>query len=327
MNKTLKIASVVVVLFLLTSLFYSYKNANKKTSDPIVAAPITGCYVATLSKDIYTLIINQEKGVSVSGTLAYKNFDKDSSSGSFNGTFSNDILLGDYTFYSEGMYSVRQVIFKKVGDTFIEGFGPVATVNGQEKLENTATVKYDTKMSFIKSTHCNDLSVYTEQSGTYSFNYNSNFTVVGGEETKPTKDWRLDATTLGVLLSTLTVPKSYMPGTNFSDAKFTIGRSTNPADIKSCLSVPNDKTVTSAKIAGYPAKKIQTIGAAAGNLYETTTYRAILDGDCYALEYTIHSTNIANYSPDQNIKEYDKAKIQQELETIIATMRWQLASN
>ncbi len=78
-------------------------------------------------KDVYTIHIVSQEGKAVSGNLSFKNYEKDSSSGTFVGTYENGILLADYTFNSEGMTSVMQVIFKKVDDGFVRGYGPVDT--------------------------------------------------------------------------------------------------------------------------------------------------------------------------------------------------------
>lgn len=55
----------------------------------------------------------------------------------------------------------------------------------------------------------------------------------------------------------------------------------------------------------------------AGNYYETTSYRTVYNDECYAIEYTIHSTNIDNYSPDQGITKFDKEKITSILDAMV----------
>ena len=84
---------------------------------------VMGCYVDALEKDVYTLNILSVSGESFSGTLSFNNFEKDSSSGVFEGTYKDGILLGDYSFQSEGMYSVVQTIFKNTDKGFVRGYG------------------------------------------------------------------------------------------------------------------------------------------------------------------------------------------------------------
>ena len=173
-----------------------------------------------------------------------------------------------------------------------------------------------------------DLKTYTEPSGIYRFSFDPRFMVISGDDTKPTKDWRLNSTAEGILLTMLTIPRPYQPSTNFSEAKLTIGRSTDPSAIRDCVVVETwARTVASVTIDGYVFKKVSFSDAGAGNFYDTTSYRAVLDGDCYVIEYTVHSTNIGNYSPDQGIKEFDRANVQNELESAIQSSRFQLADN
>lgn len=171
---------------------------------------------------------------------------------------------------------------------------------------------------------------YIEKDGIFSFLYNSGF-VIQDDMKNQTTDWMLNNAdqTSGILLATLTIPRLFMSNTNFSEARFTVGRSSNPKDIKSCLvkSVYEDPAVIDQEISGIPFKRFSSSDAAAGNFYETTSYRAIVDGDCYALEYTIHSTNIGNYSPDQGIKEFDKSKVTKELESIIESFKFLINTN
>lgn len=301
------------------------KTPAEETPIVITENSIIGCYTAHLEKDIYTLVIQSEdKGV-VTGILAYNNYEKDSSSGSFSGTFTNGILLGNYSFNSEGMRSDRQVIFKKTQDSFVQGFGPVKTVDGKEVFDSNQ-ISYDSKSTFNKVNNCTEH--FVNSNNVFSFDYNPFFQNIWGFEF-PTKDWSLDSKYNGILLSSVIIPKTYLPNTNFSDVRLTIGRSTDVNAIKSCLNKTQDnyKEEGSTNIGGYPFKKFTFNGAAAGNFYDSVSYKGLIDGDCYAIESTIHSTNIGNYSPDQGIKEFDKARIQNEIEKIIKSFKFLISSN
>jgi hypothetical protein len=145
MQTSTKIVLITLAVVLIGIIIYVAKGG------PI--ASIKGCYVAKLDKDVYTLNITSQKLTAVEGTLAYKNFEKDSSSGALVGTFNNNILLADYSFQSEGTDSVRQVIFKKDGDKFIEGFGPVEIEDGKETFINPENVTFESA-AFVKSEEC-----------------------------------------------------------------------------------------------------------------------------------------------------------------------------
>lgn len=328
-NKNLTIFLVIIVIIVIGVFVYisQQKPVIPKENIPIVSQDsIKGCYVAKLSKDVYTLNIKSENNGVVSGVLAYNNYEKDSSSGSFNGTFKDNILLGTYSFDSEGMHSDNQLIFKKVGNSFVQGFGPTKIIDGKETFENISAINFDSNSTFIKNESC--VENFTSANNIFSLSYNSFFKLYDGKNSG-TKDWRLDAKQDGILLARITIPRTYMPNTNFSDANLTIGVSTNPQAIKSCASDMSNGEINGGvkTISGYPFSKLLLSGAGAGNLYETTSYRGLLDGDCYVLEYTIHSTNIGNYPPEQGVKEFDKNKIQNELETIINSFKFLVNSD
>jgi hypothetical protein len=120
---------------------------------PIVEQPaitveksVVGCYEAHLGKDLYSLAILSQQGETFEGTLRFKNFEKDSSSGTFKGTYKDGILLGDYSFQSEGMDSVMQVIFKSSGDGFIRGYGDMNATG--DRFANLNGITYDSSAVF-----------------------------------------------------------------------------------------------------------------------------------------------------------------------------------
>ncbi|OGI63485.1 hypothetical protein A2914_01530 [Candidatus Nomurabacteria bacterium RIFCSPLOWO2_01_FULL_41_21] len=160
MKNNLKVIIAVIVLVIIIAFIY----ANKvKTTFPIpsrnIPVPvipvvmedsITGCYVATLGKDVYTLTILSQVGETFKGTLLFKNFEKDSSSGTFVGTYKDGILLGDYSFQSEGTNSIMQVIFKKEGNSFVRGYGEVK--DGGARFSDLNNITYDSSTVFRTST-------------------------------------------------------------------------------------------------------------------------------------------------------------------------------
>lgn len=151
MKNTFIIALGIVVLVAVVLAFaLSTKKTNELTAEenPLVTEnSIVGCYVATLGQDVYSLSILSQQGESFNGTLVFKNFQKDSSSGTYNGTYRDGILLGDYSFQSEGMYSVMQVIFKKVGDNFVRGYGEMNEEGN--RFANLNAITYDGSAVFV----------------------------------------------------------------------------------------------------------------------------------------------------------------------------------
>ena len=115
---------------------------------------IAGCYVMHSGKDVYTLVVESKDGENVTGKVSFNNFEKDSSSGSFTGKFDGTILLGNYSFDSEGMHSNRQLVFKLVGGNLIEGFGDVTVEGDKEVFKDISAVTYNPQFMFSKSSGC-----------------------------------------------------------------------------------------------------------------------------------------------------------------------------
>jgi membrane-bound inhibitor of C-type lysozyme len=169
----------------------------------------------------------------------------------------------------------------------------------------------------------NGTDSFTDQSKTFSFNYPSSFVLSGGE-TGYTQDWSQEATTSGLVLAVVSTPDNYQPKTNFGDAKFTVGTSADPQAVSSCTTTTYGSMGSSTQVIinSVPYTKITFSDAGAGNLYQTTSYRTVRNSQCYAVEYTIHSSNIGNYSPDQGITPFDQTSIQNSLESIVQSFKF-----
>lgn len=150
MKKSLLIVIIGVILILG---FFAWKKNNAVTPTDMTAS-IKGCYVAGTDKDVYTLSIDTQTEAVVSGTLSFDNYQKDSSSGTVVGAYENGIFLADYSFQSEGVNSMMQVIFKRVGNDFVRGYGPM-NVEGT-KFASTDNITYDASspLHLFKKTDC-----------------------------------------------------------------------------------------------------------------------------------------------------------------------------
>lgn len=109
----------IIVLLILGGIFLYKRSAEA----PVVVQgyDIRGCYISALAKDVYTLKVDTQEGENFSGTLQFKNFEKDSSSGTYIGTYVDGVLSGEYAFQSEGLDSKVNTRFKKVGEAFVRG--------------------------------------------------------------------------------------------------------------------------------------------------------------------------------------------------------------
>lgn len=166
-------------------------------------------------------------------------------------------------------------------------------------------------------------STYTDASGIFSFSYPSQFTLSGGGIGYST-EWMQNATSSGMLLAKVSVPASYEPGTNFASSRFTLGASSDPSAVASCQKMANPSNATSSQVAidGVPFTKITYSGAGAGNFYEYTSYRTDHEGECYAIEYVIHSLNIHNFPSSAGIKEFDRSAVQQMFEGMVQSFKF-----
>lgn len=58
----------------------------------------------------------------------------------------DNILVGEYTFMSEGIQSIRQVAFKFEDSAFVEGYGETYTKEGKEYFKDIDSLKFNDSM-------------------------------------------------------------------------------------------------------------------------------------------------------------------------------------
>lgn len=103
--------------------------------------PKSFCYLGVIGKDSVFASIDDNLGT-ISGKLAYKNNEKDSSKGDVTGFKSGDTLKLTYQFQSEGTKSKRDIFFIQKDNTLIEGIGDHKEENGQSKYANEKKITY-----------------------------------------------------------------------------------------------------------------------------------------------------------------------------------------
>ena len=114
---------------------------------------VDGCYISILKKDTAILKITNEHG-KLMGSLVYKRFQKDSNDGTINGIFQDSLIIADYTFQSEGVTSVRQVVFKLSANTLLEGYGDINMNGDTARFKEISQLKYLDEQPFVKG-ECN----------------------------------------------------------------------------------------------------------------------------------------------------------------------------
>lgn len=121
------------------------------TFTPTNATPVnsTDCYAYINKKDSANLKL-VIKGEELTGDLSYKFFEKDSNKGTISGEIKGDTVIADYTFDSEGLRSVRQVVFLKKDGKLYEGYGDTEEKNGKVAFKDRAALKFDDHIVFTQ---------------------------------------------------------------------------------------------------------------------------------------------------------------------------------
>lgn len=137
----------VIVIFVFMSFFISCKkekDASPAVTKEVVVEAKSECYSSIKSKDTVSMDLKIDKNLSVVGNLCYRFFEKDKNDGTVIGKLQGDTLIADYTFMSEGVSSLRQVVFVKKGNTYVEGFGDiVADSSGKVTYKDLKKLKFD----------------------------------------------------------------------------------------------------------------------------------------------------------------------------------------
>lgn len=137
---TLKNLTFSVALCLLAAC--NNQTDQTKTITPAKEQNALACYSYIHDKDTVLLKTIDINGA-VTGTLVYNFYEKDKNKGTIQGQMTGDLLIADYTFFSEGTQSVRQVAFKKSGTGFTEGYGEQEDKNGKLVFKNTGTLSFN----------------------------------------------------------------------------------------------------------------------------------------------------------------------------------------
>lgn len=112
-------------------------------------AALEGCYRMTIQKDTAGMQL-RVLGDSISGNLFYHWYARDHNDGEVAGQIRDSVIHAYYRFQSEGLTSVREVIFKFSADTLYQGYGDVTTVNDTVRFKFPQHVVFDRKNPFIK---------------------------------------------------------------------------------------------------------------------------------------------------------------------------------
>ena len=149
-----QIFALPVIVLLLSA---CNNNSTESTTAPVVAEEKKiprehRCNVYTSAKDTINLHL-QISGNIVTGDLAYNYFAKDKNTGTIQGNMKGDTLFAEYKFMSEGTESIREVVFLKKENDFVEGYGEAEEKNGKMIFKNTSGLNFNNNL-FLKNVPC-----------------------------------------------------------------------------------------------------------------------------------------------------------------------------
>jgi hypothetical protein len=125
---------------------------SSQTVEMKIMIPNTYCYSTSGGKDSVYLKLEKFPNV-VTGRLLYKLYEKDSNKGDIVGVLHGDTLIADYKFLSEGLNSVRQIIFLIKENTAREGYGEMEEHNGKMVFKNLQETDF-TKSVLLNKIDC-----------------------------------------------------------------------------------------------------------------------------------------------------------------------------
>ena len=135
---------LVAFLFIACNIGVPVNKSEKDSTVTKTAAEqfsINGCYAMTNNKDSATMKLFVKDNI-VSGNLTINLFEKDKNSGAIKGIITDSLLIADYTFHSEGMTSVREVVFKIKGNALYEGYGEVTGNGNKVSFKNISELQF-----------------------------------------------------------------------------------------------------------------------------------------------------------------------------------------
>jgi hypothetical protein len=145
----MKLTAFISTLFIIGLVL----SCNEQQKEPVPGQNLpktnsTNCYSYITSKDTVILKTTNANGM-VSGSLFYNLYQKDKNSGTIKGKMKGDLLIADYSFNSEGVLSVRQIAFKKTGNTFVEGYGESEEKNGKMIFKNADSLDFSHSFKLV----------------------------------------------------------------------------------------------------------------------------------------------------------------------------------
>lgn len=137
----------IIVLYLLVSCTNNTDNTKSNNGGSKPSSPLD-CYRYSNSRDTITLKL-VHVGESITGTLAYKMPQRNTAKGTIQGYMQRDLLVATFTPFMDSM-TPRQIVFKLVGNYFIEGVGETQEENGKISFTNQNELHFIEEIKLTK---------------------------------------------------------------------------------------------------------------------------------------------------------------------------------
>lgn len=155
----MKITRLSSLSFYLSLFLYACSSPSRETATTAnidtmpkmeVMIPAQTCYAGTIARDSIFLKVEKFPNV-VTGTLELRYYEKDQSIGAIEGKMHGDTLIADYTYFSEGTTSIRQVALLLQNDMAYQGHGEMTEKDGKMVFTNLSEIKFDTSLKLTKT--------------------------------------------------------------------------------------------------------------------------------------------------------------------------------
>ena len=148
----MKNTSIIALSLIVFASCNTEKKQESTTKTEVKTTQTETCYQHTKDSSTIRLnvIINDNM---ITGNLTYDYYQKDKSKGTIKGQLKSDTLFADYTFMSEGVESVREVVFIKTANGWVEGYGEIDDKDGKVVFKNRNKITFDNNV-VLKETAC-----------------------------------------------------------------------------------------------------------------------------------------------------------------------------
>ena len=147
----MKTILAVALLFCFISCNQAKKKEQPADARPLPPPPpINECFQYNNEGD--TIILRMQRvDDNVGALLVYRFKEKDSNVGTIRGQIKGDWLIATYIFMSEGVRSVREVAFKKIGDAYYPAYGEMIDQKDKMVFKNPDSLTVDEKLKMVET--------------------------------------------------------------------------------------------------------------------------------------------------------------------------------